>query len=190
MEEQLRQIEAESERVAREHAEHEAAISAERDAEAAVLERVIAIARPALRAISDRVESRIGEMERRRNNDDHDDDREPRYMRAAYLHDRKAVDRQAFHTQSSTSVDGDALLVRSDGMLVRGRYQGCTSQWADRGRYWLVVEEITARQAMDTYDLACCVRSILRALTADRRADETKAARERTAKLAGILALL
>jgi len=174
MEEQMQQITVESERVAREHAEQAAAIAAERDAEAEVLARVIEIVRPALRAVCDRI---CG------------DKTKPRLLIVA---DHEQIDAYGRHGQvlDDSPRYGSYLCLDATGALVRVEIDGVSSRWAGRSHCRFTRAAITARGAMDEYKLGECVRRILDALRRDQRAEATKASRERTAKLAAILALL
>lgn len=177
-------------RVAAQHEEHQAALAALAAEEAALLDRVVEIVRPALRALSsrplvgqrtcwpDRVSTATADTRAdwrgvRLAGDGPDEDH-PRANDGAY--------------------EGTDLYLRPDGTWSRLRYSGTWSRWQGATSEWEAeVEVLATAQVVRTYEVADLVRALLAACErqlAGNATARTAAARQRAAKLAALVALL
>jgi hypothetical protein len=187
----LATIEKLAPQVAEQSAELESAIDAERSAEAAVLERAITLAKPALKAVCSRVVRK-----------DHDTSGRDGCHRVEIVEhfDRQGIalytgiKRVRDETGNSGHYLGDKLVLWADGTLSRLEASGSWSLWQgswDRLDY----EErpVTPREAMDEYELSGLLESLagsLRQQLTGKAPEKAKAARARAEKLDAILELV
>lgn len=172
-------------------AELDAAIKAERDAEAAVLARAIELARPALRSICYRLKSlhRISGIatDRWREVVDHHP------LPGLHLDGDSKADRDAPRDNNGV-YEGRGLYLLADGTLAVREWSGSWSRWQGAtDEEETTLEPVSARDAMDEWDLGDCLESLRDALrkVADGKAPErAKAARERAERLAAVAALV
>lgn len=177
IETQIQTLATTATQVAAAHAEQQAAISAERDAEAALLERVIEAVRPALRALSSR---RRGI------------DRDWRGVEVAGVGKKKEYE----YSANAGDIYGDGLYILiQDGTpamrLSVATYSGRWDRDRDRDDEEITWREVTARQAVDIYDVDVVVARLSRLLDEQAAADRGVAkAQERAAKFAALTQLL
>jgi hypothetical protein len=181
--------------VASQHAEYEAAVAAEEEADAALLTALVETVRPALRALSSRpqayyhcwwVSNVKTDTETRR--------AEWRgvYMRA--VSDSPSGPEKDHPSANSGQWVGGDLFLREDGTWVRLVYSGTWSKWQGAADKWEAEEEaLTALEVAQEYKVADIVESVRAALQAQldgAKSARTKAARERAARVAALAALV
>jgi len=184
----LEQIEETSPDVAHEYDEHQAAIAKERDAETAVLERAIAAAKPALRALASRIRKRDYQTGGRdglhpvSEHEDHDE-------RGVVLIDRWG--RRSDSTGNRGSFTGRRLYLLSDGQLAVVEREGSWSHWqGEAAEYETTLSILTPREAMDVWDLEEALEGLAAALAEQAgREKSTAAAKERAERLAALAKL-
>jgi hypothetical protein len=168
----------------------EAAICAERDAEAAILERAVGLIRPALETLCGRIPVASRELAA-----------SARPADLAYSQTARGLCLVDGYGKDYSDKDGgqyygERLYLLSDGTLLETRRQGRWSDTAGAPCEWEVVEErpLSPREAMDEYALAECLEPMWAAL--DRPAftkgmlDPIRKTQDRTEKLRAILTLL
>jgi hypothetical protein len=165
----------------------EAAVRAERDVEAAILMRAIALMRPALEALCGRVPVGSREITGGRG-------AELTYspaLRGLCLVDGYARDGAG---SGGGQYFGERLYLLVDGTLVSLRREGRWSERAGEACAWQVVEErhLSPREAMDEYPLAECLEPMLAALhqPLSGLTEPLRRTQERTEKLRAILTLI
>lgn len=181
--------------VASQHAEYEAAVAAEEEADAALLTALVETVRPALRALSSRplIASRTWWV------DNISTDTETRraewrglYMRA--VSDSPSGPAQDYPRANSGAFVGRDLFLREDGTWVRLTYAGSWSKWQGSSDEWEAEEQVlTALEVAQEYKVADIVESVRAALQAQldgAKGSRTKAARERAARVAALAALV
>jgi hypothetical protein len=167
------------------------AIDIERTAEAEVLTAAIEAARPALRAICSKLVARDlttgnGDVNR------HREQVEYHQERGVHLAgDSKAEEDQP--RDNSGAYEGYGLYLLVDGRLANRTWSGSWSRWQGSTTECVsVLEPVTAREAMDEWELSECLENLGKALQkqADGNASErAQAARERAEKLRAMLTL-
>lgn len=176
--------------VAAQAEEQSAAIDSERDAETAVLEAVIAAARPALKAISYRI--KVGNRMWWPNNVQAAEADEYHSVRGIRI--AGSGPSRDFPQSDSGEYEGTALYLMSDGTLAQLTYTGTWSRWQGASQEWTAsIRPVTPRQAMNRWDLGDCVESLRAAL--QKQLDggakkQTQAAKERAERLTAIAQLI
>jgi hypothetical protein len=174
--------------VGAEYDAEQAAISAERDAEAAILDRAIEIARPALKAASNKIQTSWS------SND---------LVKSTYLpvagicvdDDKPGAARNGRWVNGQDQTDGPYegadLFLGADGVFYLLRYSGNWTLWQGRSSSWEAdVTTRTTREVMDSWKLDEVLGYIAKAIEAQAGKRDSKAARERADKLAAILKLI
>lgn len=166
----------------------EAAISAERDAEAAILERAVDLIRPALPAISGRIPIAYREQVGA-----------PRPAEVTYSQTYRGLCLVDGYGKDGSDIEGgryfgERLYLLLDGSLLCLRREGHWTEEEDGTSEWAVVEDrpLSPREAMDEYALAECLEPMFHALDRPSRAlvEPIRKTQERTEKLRAILTLL
>ena len=189
IEECVAKIQALAPTVGVEYDAQQAAISAERDAETAVLERAIELARPALRAISSRIQTGYRDNGGGRDGCHHVEGKEWSKERGLVLVDD--LDRGTHGDGNSGWYGGDRLYLLADGSLARSKRKGSWSRWQGVGEEWEApLTRVSVRSAMDEYELADCLKVISEALQAQVGKRDAKAPQARAERLAALVALL
>lgn len=166
----------------------EAALCAERDAEAAILERAVSLVRPALEALCGRIPVAGREVV-------------GSARPAEYVYSQTARGLCLVDGYGKDCSDGDGgqyfgerLYLLSDGTLVEMRRQGRWSEVEGATCEWEVVDErpLSPREAMDEYTLAECLEPMFNALDRPLKGlvDPMRRTQERVEKLRAILTLL
>jgi hypothetical protein len=185
----VREISEVAPQVGSEFEEHAGAKRAAIEAEALILERALAAAKPGLKAIV----SRIRSAERTAWHDN-------AYTSSEYDHAEKRGVRvagvkgpQQIHPRdNSGQYEGEALFVMEDGSLAEGSYSGSWTRWQGQGSGWqMKLVSLSAVEAMEGWELPEVLEGLAQALDAQlgKRAEPAKAARERAEKLAAIAKL-
>lgn len=180
--------------VAASAAELEGAIDAETTAGAAVLERAIGIARPALRAICSRLRSEHYTSGGR--NGLHPTEREEWHAGGYFCltDDAGFVPGERSSTGNEGEYTGRDYAVNRDGAIVSVTYGGSWSRWQGSGTTLTTeIKPRTAAQAVRWYDLGDMLGRLATALQrhADGAAPARAAqARARAAKLAALVTLI
>jgi hypothetical protein len=183
----LKQIETDAPRVAAEYDAHKAAIDAEREAEAAVLERAIAAARPALRAIAGVITQTYYSTSGRNGlnpvkRDAHFDER------GLCIGDEYT--RENDESGNRGTLGGERLYLLTDGRLAVVERDGTWSCWqGEPDQYEATMAFVSLREAMADWDLDGALQAIAEALGKQARAKATAAAQERAARLAALAQL-
>lgn len=185
--ETLKKIQDTAPAVAAEYDEHQAAIAAERDAEAKVLETAIEAARPALRAISDRIRSSYYHTGGRNGCNP--------VKRITYHAERGVLlcddyTQPKDETGNRGSYEGSGLYLLTDGRLAVVARDGSWSQWqGEPHSYEQTLTVVTPREAMDEWKLDEALEALAEALEKQRGKRDSKAARERAERLAALATL-
>jgi hypothetical protein len=178
--------------VAASHAELDAAIDLERAAEAALLERAISVAKPALRALAKRI-VRSSYKTAGRNGCD--------YVARTEYHDEIGVclddryDRETDSAGDRGSFCGTRLYLLRDGRLAETERTGSWSQWQGAADEWeTTIRILTPRDVMDrAYELYACLSALRDALAkhaAGSAGKRSKAARARAERLSALVTLV
>jgi len=177
-------------RVAEQHAVFKGAIADERDAEAELLERLIAMLRPALPAVSTKpILSQVTRWHGNVSTSTQDNRAEWRGLRvqgdgAEYDHPR----------DNAGSYKGTDLYLRSDGTWCELAYSGNWSRWQGATTEWTSeLSILSSREVADQYDLAPIVETLVGAIDQQLTGSTTKrtaTASERAKKLRALAALL
>lgn len=170
-----------------EYDEQQAAIVAERDAEAEVLAAAIDAARPALKAICSQV--KVSHRSTNGRNGCH-----PVHRYGCHAQDGLVLmdgyDQDGDSSSNRGSYSGDRLVLLVDGTLAVFERTGTWSHWQSEWSQWeATVRPIAVREAMDTYDLDPCLTAISEALAGQIGKRDAKAARERAERLAAMARL-
>jgi hypothetical protein len=181
-------IAATAAQVAAQHGELESAIDAERYAEAAILERAIAAAKPALRAICSALRSRdtttgLADPDKQRR------EYETHAERGLRLDGDAKAEREQSRADSGT-YGGSALYLLDDGTLAERTWSGRWTRWQGGTDETLsTLRPVTPREAMDSWDLDDCIESLRAALEGQltgKSPERAKAARARAEKLTAV----
>lgn len=176
--------------VATARGELDAAIDAERTAEAEVLARAIELARPALRALVSRIVRESYETAGRNGCNP--------VSRTEYHDERGLVLVDGYETCKDASgnrgsISGCRLYLLSDGTLAEATREGSFSHWQGEADSWTsTLAPKTVRDAMNEYALDDCLTALRDALVKQRDGkanDRAKAARERAAQLEALVTL-
>lgn len=183
-EQQINQIAAVAADVGTSHAELLAAYEEQHAAEAAVLERAIAAAKPGLRAVARRVHSRDASTSGRNGCNPV---QESEYFTGRYLSLISAEKRERDSTGNAGRYVGTRLLLGTDGGLYETEASGSWSLWQGS---WDTLERtmqpISAMDAMGRYNLSDALSALADALggaDADGKRKLAATARERTERL-------
>jgi hypothetical protein len=188
VDELLKRIEQNAPQAAVQYDEHQAAIQAERDAEAVILDKAIASAKPALKALSSKIVSDSYETGGQNGCN-------PVYR---YEHHKEQgvvlVDdwsREKDESGNRGALVGKRLYLLSDGQLAEVERDGQFSHWqGDADTYETTLNIVTARQAMDIWNLDDALKSLAEALQGQaNRAKSTAAAKERAERLSALAKL-
>ncbi len=175
-------------RAAAESDELASAIDAERSAEAAVLDAVIAAAKPGLRAVCSRMLKSYAVLT------DEGDERKTRFAEKGLLLDGSGAQSRGERGATRGPYSGEDLYLLDDGRLARVTYLGGWSRWQGESSSWEAEMKIlTTRDAMNAWALDKLIAEIVKAFDAALAGDATKrsaAARERAAKLRAIAELV
>lgn len=177
-------------RVAAQHEEHQAALAALAAEEAALLDRVVGIVRPALRALSSRplVGSRTCWHGASTSTSTHRAD-----WRGVRLAGSDGPD-EDHPRDNDGAYEGSDLYLRPDGTWTQLAYTGTWSRWQGATCEWEAeAVTLTVAQVVAEYEVADLVRALLAACErqlAGNATARTAAARQRAATLAALVALL
>ena len=166
----------------------EAAICAERDAEAAILERAVGLIRPALETLCGRIPVACREVA--------SSARPAEFVYSQTARGLCLVDGYGkdYTGEGGGQYYGERLYLLSDGTLLETRRQGRWGEAPGSPVEWEVIEErpLSPREAMDEYPLAECLEPMWAALDRPIKGmlDPIRKTQERTEKLRAILTLL
>lgn len=165
------------------------ATAAETAAEAELLTRVIAAAKPGLRAISKRVKVSTSIAHTYA-------EPECEYLpdvRAFCLSDRKGArpGRQQGPNDTRGSYGGADLLVTTDGRFLELDYSGEWSNWQGEGEAWKAeVREISALDVASDWTISHMIATLAEALESYKPEAQTAKSRERAERLAALAKLI
>lgn len=166
----------------------EAAISAERDAEAAILERAIDLVRPALEALCGRIPISFREQVGSPRPADYGYSAEYRgfCLVDGFARDTSCIDGGLYY--------GERLYLLADSSLLALRREGHWSEEDEGLCEWEVVDQrpLSPREVMDEYTLAECLEPMWAALDRPVKSyvEPLRKAQERAERLRAILTLL
>jgi hypothetical protein len=184
----LAKIQSEAPRVASEYAAHEAAIAAERDVEAAILTQAIEAARPALRAIAQRIVT--SERTYWPTSATTASDEQYHDVRGVCVSDGVPGPLRDHPRANRGAYQGTDLFVLVDGSLLELAYSGQWSRWQGEGSSWETTARVlTPREAMDGYDLATVLGYLADKLARQARVAQTAKARDRAERLEAVVKL-
>jgi hypothetical protein len=168
--------------------DHELAIAMERAAEAALLERVVAEVRPALRAICGKIQR--GHRWWQQSTPEAGEEARWFTERGVWLDGGLEKD---CPQANDGAYGGDGLYLLEDGHFARVRYSGNWSRWQATSSEWQAeLGVLDLDSVVKQYDVEPLVDVLLAAIDKQlaTRPDRTKAARERAATLAAVTTLL
>jgi hypothetical protein len=169
---------------------HEAAINAERDAEALVLQTAIDAAKPALRAVCSRM-LRVDKSTSGNNGCNPVEDQQYFEERGLVLVDD--FDKGRDTTGNRGWLGGYRIVLLSDGTLAKVEREGSWSCWQGEWTGWeATLTPMTARDVMDREELDECLKAISTALDkqiSSKRDEATKAALARAEQLRALATL-
>jgi hypothetical protein len=184
----VEKIEQTAPHVAEQYDEHQAAIQAERDAEAVILGKAIASARPALKALSSKIVSESYETGGQNGcNPVH------RYEN----HKEQGLvliddwDSEKDETGNRGALVGERLCLLSDGRLAEVKRKGSFSHWqGEADEYTTTLKIVDPRTAMDKWELVDALKGLMEALEKQAgRKDATATAKARAERLAALAKL-
>jgi len=181
-------------KVAAEHEEYAAALTAERAAEVELLRVVIETVRPALKAITSRIktENRWGST----GNGVYPWEKDEHYaQRGLYLDpdDLVGPGRERRGDQNRGSYVGSDRILLVDGSILELEYNGSWSQWQGETSGWTSTQEVVPLEKLSSEQIHDAIRAIGAALQNQADGNKTKrtaASIERAAKIAAVTALL
>lgn len=174
--------------VAAEYQAHQDAIATERAAEVAVLERLIAVGKPALRALSSKLRTSYF-FTSGNNGCNHVERAEYYAQRGLVLVDAYTESRG--RDGNDGGYTGSRLVLLVDGSLVVFKRRGAWSAWQGSDNSWeATVAYVSPEEAMAKYELDDVIASLSEALTKQARKEPTKKALERAATLEAVAKLI
>ena len=176
--------------------EHEAfvqAIEEETSAEAALLERVVAEVRPALRALSSRIKVGYRMWWVDCTTDDETTYSETRGVCLGDDDNRPGPYRRGSRGNDGP-YEGSDLFLTSEGTWLELTYDGHWSKWQGSSQQWEAREEtLTLDEVAERYDVPSLLRRLAARLEAQAKGSlgkRTEAARKRAAVIQGLVAVL
>jgi hypothetical protein len=186
----VEKIEQTAPHVAEQYDEHQEAIQAERDAEAVILSKAIASAKPALKALSSRIVS-DGYSTQKQNGFN------PVYRSKHHLREEQGLvlvdgwSEEKDESGNRGTLGGARLYLLSDGRLAEVERIGSFSQrQGEATKYTTTLKIVDPRTAMDTWDLVDALKGLMEALEKQiGRKGATATAKARAERLAALAKL-